>query len=221
MHFFIIGGNGRTGAVVVQEALRRGHTVTALVRDPSKVTESPGLTLVKGTPTSQADVDAAILQGGHPDAVLVTMNAPRAADSPFAKSISPPRLMADSVANCTRAMQANGIPKIVVMQAFGVGTSFKNLNFLMRLVISKSEMGKQFEDHNDVDRELREVKGIDWVMVRPAMLKGEGPLPIKEIGDAGEDGCFMPQCSRESVANFICDAAESSKWNGRTPVICN
>ena len=101
--------------------------------------ELDGLSILKGTPKSINDIREAFAQK-RPDCILVTLNAPRATDSPFAKSISPPRLMADSVANAIKAMKEYGTNRIIVMQAFGVGDSFKNLNFLMRLVISKSEM---------------------------------------------------------------------------------
>lgn len=113
--------------------------MTALVRDLSKAEKKTNLSLLKGTPTSQRDVRAAF-QSQRFDAVIVALNAPRETDSPFAKSISPPRLMADSVQNATIAMKENHVPKIIVMQASGVGSSFQNLNFLMRWVIGMSEM---------------------------------------------------------------------------------
>ena len=59
-------------------------------------------------------------------------------------------------------------------------------------------------------------------MVRPSMLKGEGVLPIKVLGDDGAGGSFMPKTSRESVARFIVkDCAEERRFDNRTPVICN
>jgi len=45
----IIGANGHIGSRLLQEALNRGHDVTAIVRDPSKVKQShPHLKVVKG-----------------------------------------------------------------------------------------------------------------------------------------------------------------------------
>jgi hypothetical protein len=49
-HLFVLGASGRTGSLVVDYALAEGHTVTALVRDPSTVLARPGLTRVTGTP---------------------------------------------------------------------------------------------------------------------------------------------------------------------------
>ena len=51
MHILVIGASGRNGSLIVKEALSRGHTVTALVRNPSSISAHSGLTLVKGKPT--------------------------------------------------------------------------------------------------------------------------------------------------------------------------
>lgn len=85
---------------------------------------------------------------------------------------------------------------------------------------------KQFNDHNMVDKELREAAASDsqlvYTMVRPSMLKGEGVMPIKVLGEDGAGGSFMPKCSRETVARFIIDdCAEQQKYDKMTPVICN
>ena len=37
MNIAVIGANGKTGSLVVKEALKRGHNVTAIVRDKNKV----------------------------------------------------------------------------------------------------------------------------------------------------------------------------------------
>jgi hypothetical protein len=155
-----------------------------------------------------------------PQAVITTLNAPRETNSPFSKPIAPPRFMADSVANVRKAMTRHGIKKLVVMSAFGVGDSFKGLNFLMRPVIKYTNMAVQFQDHDLVDAETKE-SGLDWVMIRPAMLKGEEALPVKVLSNTGKEGSFMPSISRASVAVFLVNAAEKSTWNGATPVICN
>ena len=108
-----------------------GHTVTVLVRDPSKMPAQPGPSTAKGTPTSLADMrNTFALQ--KPDAVLVTLNALGTSSSPFTKSIAPPRLMADSVANAVTCISEFGVGYVVVMQVWGVGTSVKILKFLMR-----------------------------------------------------------------------------------------
>ncbi|PYC75830.1 3-beta hydroxysteroid dehydrogenase [Streptomyces tateyamensis] len=56
----VFGAAGSIGSQVVQEALARGHQVTAVVRDPAKVTIThPALTVVKGDVLDPAEVAAA------------------------------------------------------------------------------------------------------------------------------------------------------------------
>jgi putative NADH-flavin reductase len=49
MRFLAIGGSGRTGKLVINELLERGHQVTALIRNPASLEERSGLNIVQGT----------------------------------------------------------------------------------------------------------------------------------------------------------------------------
>jgi uncharacterized protein len=48
MNVILYGATGMVGTRTLKELLSRGHHVTAILRDPSKITPQPGLTLVKG-----------------------------------------------------------------------------------------------------------------------------------------------------------------------------
>ncbi|MFF7633386.1 NAD(P)-dependent oxidoreductase [Kitasatospora sp. NPDC008050] len=55
----VFGANGTIGSRIVREALNRGHQVTAVVRDPAKITEThPALTVTKGDVLDPASVSA-------------------------------------------------------------------------------------------------------------------------------------------------------------------
>lgn len=110
--------------------------------------------------------------------------------------------MADSVANVRTVMGTHGIKKLVIMSAFGVGSSFPSLNFLMRPIIKYTNMSAQFDDHNLVDEETSE-NGLGWVIVRPAMLKGEVKQEVRVVDDEGKEASWMPSISRKSVAGFF------------------
>ncbi|MFG2225407.1 NAD(P)-dependent oxidoreductase [Streptomyces sp. NPDC048644] len=59
----IFGANGTIGSRILQEALDRGHQVTAVVRDPAKITTShPNLTVTTGDILDPASV-AAVAKG--------------------------------------------------------------------------------------------------------------------------------------------------------------
>ena len=54
MKLFVIGATGRTGEEIVQQALARGHHVTAFVRSPETVTlRHEALGVLKGNVTDE------------------------------------------------------------------------------------------------------------------------------------------------------------------------
>lgn len=67
MNVAIIGAAGRAGSRIQAELLRRGHSVTAIVRNPAKVEAAPNLT-VKAGDANNAETLAPLL-AGH-DAVV-------------------------------------------------------------------------------------------------------------------------------------------------------
>jgi putative NADH-flavin reductase len=217
----IIGGSGRTGKLVISELLQRNHKVTALVRKPEtmQIEMNAGLITTTGTPLNIEDVRKAFAQS-TPDVVIVTLSAPRATDSPFAAVTSPPRLMADSTANVVAVMKEFGTSKIVIMQAFGVGESWENMNCMMQLLMKKSNMIYQYDDHNLVTRETRD-SGENYVFVRPSRLVEGEAKEIKEYPEHGKGVPVMAAITRNSVAKFLVEAAEKSEWDNTAPVITN
>ncbi|GKT87335.1 NAD-dependent epimerase/dehydratase [Colletotrichum tofieldiae] len=230
MHVLILGATGRNGALVLAEALERGHTVTALVRDPSNTALTPhtNLTLARGNPLSLADVRAAMrTPRGGPDAVVVALNARRVSDSPFAvlHPDTPAALIHDSVRNALEAMRGASprTRKLVVNSMQGAGASSASLIFPLRALFNHSNMKHTLDDHNAVDALVKgeEGKGVDWVLVRPPMLTEGEPLPVKVYGDDGSGARWMPKITRRSVAGFMVDAIEKDEWNRKAPVITN
>ncbi|MBT9330049.1 NAD(P)-dependent oxidoreductase [Paracidobacterium acidisoli] len=67
MNIVLYGASGMIGSRVLTELVQRGHKVTAVVRDPSRVPSGSAVTVVKGDMTDAADV-AAKLKGA--DAVI-------------------------------------------------------------------------------------------------------------------------------------------------------
>ncbi|KAL4930298.1 uncharacterized protein BDV17DRAFT_259347 [Aspergillus undulatus] len=221
MHALVIGGSGRCGKLVIDELLRRGHKVAALARNPVALGDPrPGLTIIKGTPTSLTDVRRSFTP--LPDIILVTLSAPRASDSPFAPPVSPPDLMASCNENIITAMKEFGVRKILILQALGVGVSWGNMHCLLQLLMGKSNMRFQYDDHNAVERVVRE-SGMDYVFVRPARLiedeTGVEGDKVKVWPENGGKVPLMASARRTGVARFMVDAAERNEWDNQAPVI--
>jgi len=71
MKLALIGATGFVGSAILQEALQRGHEVTAIVRDPTKLEPHPKLRPQKGEVYKEEDI--ARLVEGH-DAVISAFN---------------------------------------------------------------------------------------------------------------------------------------------------
>jgi uncharacterized protein YbjT (DUF2867 family) len=213
-HFLVLGGSGRTGGLVIDYALSKGHTVTALVRDPGKLTSRAGLSVVQGTPTSRGDVDGAI---DGADAVIVALNSSRRSDTPWAKPVSRPRLMADSVANVTAAMTVQGIRRIVVVSAFGVGDSLSTAALPLRWMFTRTNLKYTYADHNLVDAEIRDTD-TDWTLLRPAAFNKKpeaGKIAVTDIH--GPKPSFS--ISRAAVARFAVDVIDNGAYLHEAPII--
>lgn len=172
------------------------------------------------------DISNAIASSSGPiDAIIITLNARRVSDSPFAAlhPDSPPNFISTSVENVITAMHKASPPvkKVVLMSSVGTGESMNNVNFLMRGVFSHTNMRISRDDHELADKALKSATGIDFVEVRPWMLAEGDAAAVKVYGDDGKGAGFMPKITRASVAKFIVEAAATTKYNGKSPVITN
>ena len=217
MRVLVIGGSGQTGRLVINEALQRGHKITALIRNPSALPAKEGLSIVKGTPVEPSDIESAFnaVPGDLPSAVIVTLASPKEKGS---------RVMSDAHENLIATMKRHGVSKIATMASFGVGSSLPNITVLMRWAISNTSLGHLFADHNHVDEILKK-SGLKFVVLRPARLTMAKKAPVQYFGDDGKGlaGIFagLGGISRASVAACLVDAVEKSTWDRTTPVISN
>lgn len=234
-HIFLLGSTGRTGRLLTTEALSRGYTITALARDPKFLPTSANsnLTVVKGTPTSSSDLLVALQQSldtarGRQIVVISTLGQTRASGSPFSKPTSPPLFMSQSIAALFAAIKElpvssrSRIQKLVIMSMFGVGTSFANLHFLIRPIMRYSSMDQTIEDHNAVDEIVKDQSEVNWVMVRPSMLKeGEKKDVVVREDDGRGEGWMPSSTTIGTVVDFLLGCVTSAEWDGKTPVIVN
>lgn len=73
MKIALIGASGFVGSAILKEALERGHTVTAIVRNPEKITVSGAALKVFKGDVRNADEVAALVKGN--DIVISAYNA--------------------------------------------------------------------------------------------------------------------------------------------------
>ncbi len=205
MKILIIGASRGTGALAAEEALGRGHEVTAFARHPERLRlEGPRLSRIEGDFHDAASVEAAV--GGH-DAVIVTASA-----SSLKGFKENPHYFSQGTKHVIAAMQRCGVRKLAVLSALGVGDSRPQTGFLVDLLIVRGLLRRPFADH-ERQEDLVRASGLDWVIVRPSRLT-DGPLTGKFERRVAPER-VPTSISRADVAAFLVEAVETDEWVGR------
>lgn len=213
MRILILGASGRTGIHAVEYALSKGHSVTALVRSPEKITlKSERLTVLKGSPEHIDDVRKAI-EGC--DAVVSMLNNSRASDLPWAKLLNPPTFLYDCLRNVIKVMKELKIRRISIVTAAGVGDSFSLVPFYLRWLIMGTNLRVAYEDHNNQE-ELLTHSNLDWTILRPVGLTNTDNLDTVSVEYIRKPFSFI---SRKAVAHFLIDTLSSDDFLKKMPIL--
>lgn len=153
MNLFIIGANGRTGTHLVDLALRRGHHVTAFVRDAAKIERThENLKIAVGNPR-EADVLTDAMRG-H-DAVCTALGIHELAKT---------TLLQDCMRATLEAMQRSGVSRLSLVSA---ATLFPERGPLLSLV--RFILRHQVADLAAAE-ELARNSAVEWTFARPPRL---------------------------------------------------
>ena len=182
----VIGANGTIGSRVVREALSRGHSVTAVVRDPSKISGEDNLSVVTGDVLDPSSIAEAV--AGH-DVVVSAVGPGRGGQQPPAiepaaralvqglRSLGPkdPRLIVVGGAGSLRTPDGT-----LVWDAAGLPP------FMLQIMHA----------HGDALDYLRTVTDIPWTNLSPA----------RQIAPGERTGTF-----RTATDDLVVDAAGDSR----------
>ena len=202
MNLLILGASGATGQLVLAEALRRGHTVTALVRETAQIGTADGAEVARGDVGDPA-VLAPLLAGK--DAVISCLGIGRKnAASPWSALTSPPDFTETSARVIASAMEAAGVARIVALSAGGAGDSHAACHPILRGLFRISKLGITIADSTRMEDVYRQ-SALDWLAVRPARLV-DGPA----TGKAAVVSTCGPaeKIPRADLANWLLDAVE-------------
>ena len=215
MKLLILGATGRTGQLILEEALKQEYDVTCLVRDPKKIKVDHGnLEVIKGSPEEIADLDNAV-KGC--EGIISALNVSRMSDFPWSKLRTPPRLMSDVMKNILALNEKNDFKRMIICSAWGVSETKKDIPSWFRWLIENSNIGLAYEDHERQENELKKSK-LNWTIVRPSGLTNS-----KKEKKVIESYNNIPKpkltISRKNVAKFMVDALQRDNLIGLLPVI--
>jgi putative NADH-flavin reductase len=202
----ILGATGRTGSLLVDQAIARGHTVVAYVRRPEALTERKRLRVVGGELTDEPALTSA-LDGA--DAVLAAIGPTGVSGLVGAD------LMQRTLPVVSAAMGAAGVHRLVLLSAWGVGATAAS-GSLVAKVAWRTAVRSLYHDKEIAEAALG-ATGLDVTTVYPvALINGptRGGAVVRDVATVSHvDG--MPRVSRADVATAMLDAVERSDDVGR------
>jgi len=215
MRILILGATGRTGKLLLQEALYNGYAVNVLLRDKNRLKIShPLLNVFEGLPTDKYVLTQA-MQGY--EAVLSALNISRKSDFPRAKLRTPPALLSDTAELIIELAPQNNIRKVIVTSAWGVGDSWQYLPWWFRWLISHSNIGAGYTDHNRQE-ELLAASNLNYTAVRPVgLINSAKSKPVCVSFNNIPKPRFI--ISRKDVAKFMIYVLKNDSLGRKMPVI--
>jgi len=191
MKIALIGATGYVGAAILAELLRRGHRVSALVRDAARLTPQPGLETVIADAYDADSIAAAVR--GH-DAVV----------SAFNPGWNDPALYDNFMrgsAAIVRGAKAAGVKRLLVVGGAGsllVAPGVQLIDtpeFASHVPPNVVPGARAARDHLT---ELRTNTVLDWTYVSPPAMLGQGDKA--GAYRLGGDGLLMAGAAPAGIA---------------------
>ena len=181
MKLLILGATGRTGLELVNQGLKRGFEVTALVRSPQKIQiQNEGLRVVTGNPLDESML--AQVLAGH-DAVLSTIGH---------LDLKRSYVVTDGARALVTAMKDNNVRRLVIISSTLVAPGGSFLTRIPRYITRHA-----LNDSAEMEKVIKRTS-LDWTIVRLVRLTN-GPETQYQILE-NEPPSLSASISRKTVA---------------------
>jgi putative NADH-flavin reductase len=196
----VFGATGRTGHLLVSQALEAGHAVTAYARNPDRLRIShPDLSVVAG----QLDDDEAILAAVRgADAVVEGVGA-----------------VSDGTRRIVAAMGQDGARRLVAVSTCSVPDPQDRPDARVRALVQVVKTVAR-GPYREVRRaaEIVRASGLDWTLVRVARLTDAKASGQVRAGYYGQ-GVVGLSISRADLAAFLLDQATDLTYLRQAPAV--
>jgi putative NADH-flavin reductase len=159
MKIVIFGASGKTGTLMVSQALELGHQVTAYVRRANSIEiEHANLSVIVGNITDTNKLKEAITGA---DACLSTLGG-----ASLTKHATEIRIGIDKIISI---MEQERVNRFIYLSSVGVGESRAYMAQPVRFIVCDLLLRIPFADHNINEQRLAESK-LQYTLVRPGSL---------------------------------------------------
>ena len=195
MKVIVFGASGRTGRLLVDGALARGHDVTAFVRAPDKLgVPRDHVRVVRGDVLDGGAVSDAV---DGQEAALVALGV--------AMKKGDPAVNAQGTLNVIRSMQRYDVRRLVVLSAGGTQQGpDPNLPWAFERVVKPLFLRHAFADLRRMETSVRQSE-LDWTIVRASGGLTDGPARGEYRAEPGYSLPGGRKIARADVAAFMLD----------------
>jgi len=192
MKIVVFGASGKTGSILLEEALAEGHIVTAYVRrEGSVVLKHPNLKVVIGSLVDKVSVRNVI---DGTDACISTLGG---------KSLTKhsPEIIAGI--NCIiDQMEQTGVMRFMYLSSLGAGESRYFMGLFVRFLLTDMLLRVPLADHSINEERLAKSKLL-WTVVRPGGLTNGPKTGKMKHGSEKFTMKGSSSISRANVASFM------------------
>lgn len=206
MRLFVLGASGGVGSRLLEQAVARGHQITAQTRSAAKLTAFPGIRIAVGAPNSGAFLREHV--AGH-DAVVMCLGIDRSGKT---------TLFSETTKAVVDVMKAVGVRRLVAVTGVGAGDSRGHGGWFYNRIIYPLFTRNRYIDKNRQEA-IIEHSDLDWTIVRPAPYAanvGHGPLQVHTVIP---ESLQLRSITRAEVAGFILDSLEDARFVRQKPFI--
>lgn len=205
MRILVFGATGPTGQQIVRQGLEVGYEITAFVRDKGRLPlDHPKLSVITGDVLDPISVLNAIPE--HDLIMSALGNGKSLKGNVFSAGIK----------NIVDAMKQCHSKRIIVMSAFGVGSSLDRTPPLLKMFY-QTLLKHTFEDKKIGEDYLKQ-SNLDWSLIHPVILTNGPKLGTYKSGELISIGS-IPKVSRADVADFMLRLVDDHSSFKRTLVI--
>ncbi|MFC7705078.1 NAD(P)-dependent oxidoreductase [Plastorhodobacter daqingensis] len=204
MRLFILGASGGVGQRLTEQALARGHDVTAQTRTAANITVVQGVSVAVGRPDDEIFLKKSM--AGH-DAVIVCLGLDRTSKT---------TLFSDSTRAVIAAMQQTGIRRLIVVTGVGAGETKGHGGWFYNRIIFPLFTRNRYAD-KDIQEAMIERSDLDWTILRPAPFKAQAGQGEWTVVTQVPPGLQLKSVTRDEVASFILDCVEGHRFLHQKP----
>jgi putative NADH-flavin reductase len=202
MKIAVFGASGKTGILIVYQALNQGHLVTAFARQPTRVTiQHKNLRVIGG---DILEVDKVKMAVEGQDAVLCAIGMDKN---------KPNTLLSDGTKNMLNAMESSGVKRFICMSSAGILGN--DGGFWFGKVIMPLFLAHVFADKRRQARIIQE-SSADWVIVRPTRLTDAPKTNTYKVNLENPTSKSIP---RADVADFMLKLVNDKRYDGKMPAL--